>query len=201
MALLGAIIFVPKCCINCWFNRSLSYALSPIIRSGKSAGSRFAKFSSASFTSAGAALSFRRARGSPWLTAMHMILMPLPRLVFPTERPLFWPEQTSRQQSILSDPICRPPQGAVPATKVFFLSLQNAPSSGSGCAPSGTVHTVVANLATAHPCAESITLRSTVCDDHSMDGLVHRAVPDLPAGWFRKLSTAVLPGHPSLPIH
>src|SRR5262245_337816 len=123
-----------------------------------------------------------------------MILVPLPRLVFPTKRPLFWPEQTSRPQSILWDPIRRPPGGAWPATRVCLLSLQSAPSSGSGGAPFGTIHTVGANLATAPQCAESITLRSTPFDVRSMDGLVHRPVPDLPAGWLRLLPIAGLSG-------
>ena len=56
---------------------------------------------STNFTSAGEALSVRKARGRPWPSAIPMILVPLPRLVFPTKRPLFWPEQTFRPQSIL----------------------------------------------------------------------------------------------------
>jgi hypothetical protein len=56
---------------------------------------------STSFTSAGEALSVRRAIGRPWRSAIPMILVPLPRLVLPTQRPLFWPEQTSRPQNIL----------------------------------------------------------------------------------------------------
>src|SRR6266567_3488456 len=154
---------------------------------------------STSFTSAGEALSVRKARGRPWPSAMPMILVPLPRLVFPTKRPLFWPEQTSRPQNILSDPIRRLAGGAGPAPEEFFRSRQSAPSSGSVGAPFGTAHTAVASLATALQCAESITRHSTLCDGHSMDGLVHRPVPDLPARWLRLSSTARLSG-PSLHI-
>src|SRR5437867_2311800 len=56
----------------------------------------------------------------------------------------------------------------------------------------GTARTAAASLATAPQCLESIKLHSTLCGDHSMDGLVHRPVPGLPAGWLRLLSIAGL---------
>src|SRR4051812_22323301 len=40
-------------------------------------------------TSAGEALAVQRATGRPWRSVIAMILVPFPRLVFPTQRPFF----------------------------------------------------------------------------------------------------------------
>ena len=68
---------------------------------GRSATRRAAIGASTRFTSAGGALSARRARGSPAPSARPMTWGPLPRWVFPTRRPLFGPERMCRPQNTL----------------------------------------------------------------------------------------------------
>ena len=80
----------------------------------------------------------------------------------------------------------------MPALRVTALLLQNAPSSGSGGAPFGTVRTVAVSPATARRCAGSTKLHLALCADRSTGDRVHRPVPGLPAGWFRLLAIARL---------
>jgi hypothetical protein len=54
------------------------------------------KVSSARVTSAGEALKSRLPRGIPWPSATTIHFVPLPRLVLPTQSPLFWPLQSCR---------------------------------------------------------------------------------------------------------
>jgi len=157
-------------------------SLSPIKRSGTSATKRSSMVFSTSFTSAGEALSVRRARGRPERSAIPMILVPLPRLVFPTCRPLFWPEQTFRPRSIPSNPIPRRLGGVWPRLKAVVPSPRNAPSSGSAGGPSGAARIVRAGLSTGLRFAISTTCRSARCVGRSTGGPVHLPAPGLPVG-------------------
>src|SRR5215467_13743135 len=152
---------------------------------------RSSKVCSTSFTSAGEALSVRRARGRPWPSAMPMILVPLPRLVFPTKRPLFWPEQTFRPQSILSNPIHLPLADVAPAPTVSFPSLRNGPNSGNADAPSGMRHIAVADPATALRSLRSTVRLQMLCVDHSMVAHDHLHARRLLAGCYPRVSTAL----------
>ena len=62
--------------------------------SGGSGTNRSSMVWPTSVTSAGEALAVLTAIGRPWLSVIAMILVPFPRLVFPTQRPLFWPGRT-----------------------------------------------------------------------------------------------------------
>ena len=76
---------------------SLSYALSPISKSGTSSINLFSSVCSTSLTSCGLALVTHTAIGRPAPSATAMSFEPLPRLVFPTPGPLFLPAQNCRQ--------------------------------------------------------------------------------------------------------
>ena len=97
-ALLGCAFFLLALCgainsissfFNCLSNGSESYALSPIIFSGRSLVKRSVTVRSTNFTSCGEAELVWTARGRPEPSATAMSFVPLPRLVFPTAKPLF----------------------------------------------------------------------------------------------------------------
>ena len=84
----GAMSSMPHAA-SVWSSPSLSYAASPIRRSGLSGRKLAFSVCSTSCVSCGDAEAMVMATGRPARSAMAMILVPLPRLVLPTWRPFF----------------------------------------------------------------------------------------------------------------
>ena len=86
---LGAISSRPNCFSISASSLSLSYALSPISRSGSSSMKRCSTVSTASCDSCRSPLAIPAAIGRPLRSDIAMILVALPRLVTPTKGPPF----------------------------------------------------------------------------------------------------------------
>ena len=120
-----------------------------------------------SFTSAGEAISLRRARRRPWPFAKPIILVPLPPLVFAIRHSLSWPEQNFVYQTLLQ---IQPPPASLRSCarvtkQVFhdsrFQTVLEAPVRWFG----------MASIAAAIPskvrlCVESIRRRQALCVLH-----------------------------------
>src|SRR6185437_13148837 len=106
------------------------------------------------------ALSTVTARGRLAAVARAMIFVPLPRLVFPTARPLFLRWRNCRRSAPPSAPAV--PRRAVssPARGGSSPTARNEPTAGNVHAPSGTADTAPAAPAIAPRCAKSTALRS-----------------------------------------
>jgi len=129
---------------------SLSYPLSAMTRSGffrgrprlfRGTATRSSVFSR-SVTSAGLAESRWFPRGTPWPSTTTIHFVPLPRLVGPTQAPLFSPGRTSRRRRPrtsrvgLSGPI-RPEKPARPLTR--HLPPPTVSAAASTCLAMGTL--------------------------------------------------------------
>src|SRR6266404_4045684 len=77
------------------------------MRLGNFRQKQFLNVGSTSLVSCGEALATQVARGKPWPSARAMTLVPLPRFVGPTARPLFLNSRRSRPGKSRKDPICR----------------------------------------------------------------------------------------------
>ncbi len=89
--------FIPRSCQSRSSSLSLSYALSPMRRSGSSSMKLSSSVPSMSLTSWGEALAAPMARGKPPPSVAARTLVPLPRLVFPTQGPPFLPRRRRRR--------------------------------------------------------------------------------------------------------
>lgn len=91
LSLCGAISSMPWSTASLKSSGSLSYALSPIRRSGFSSATKHSEtVCSTRVTSCGEAAATCTATGRPLPSATAMIFVPLPRLVAPTSSPHFW---------------------------------------------------------------------------------------------------------------
>ena len=111
----GAIMRVPLFS-NRASSLSLSYALSPIRRPIWSRTNRESRVFSTSLLSCGDALSICMEIGRPLPSAIAMILVPFPRLVGPTHRPLFLPPRRWHQSGTRINP-----------DPLYLLNLSRAP--------------------------------------------------------------------------
>src|SRR5512146_1864684 len=101
-------------------------------RAGSSLRKLPARTSSRSWHSLGDALWTLTARGRLLAAAIARILVPLPRRVGPTAKPLFSRWQTWRQQTPLPDSVCPPHADVLPADARLLPICRSGPTAGNG---------------------------------------------------------------------
>ncbi len=137
----GAIIFVPL--FKSWASSlSLSYALSPMRRRIGLQTNRLSRAFSTSRLSCGDALSICMEIGRPLPSAIAMILVPFPRLVGPTYRPLFLPPRRWHQSSIPINPNRLGLSNPWPRPRVSHSMSHSPPTWQTSDGKSGKVETL-----------------------------------------------------------
>ena len=129
-------------------------------RSGNSSRKHPAKTASTSRHSAGEALSTDTARGRPSPEAIATILVPLPRLVGPTAKPLFWRSRMSHPRTLHPDSTCLAHTVGGPTGAALRPICLRGPTAGSADDTFGMEDTWRAFPTTAHRCQESRTHRA-----------------------------------------
>jgi len=154
VAQCGAILSMPRVAHSA-SSGSRSYAFSPIHCSGSAVRKVYASVSGTRVTACGVAAAVWTARGKPARSATAMRVVPLPRGVVPTPRPLFGGRQRCRRCHTRADRVPRAPAGLPPAFPDCVAGCQRAPPAGTGGGRFGTAEHARADLASAPRCAES----------------------------------------------
>jgi hypothetical protein len=128
-----------------------------------------ARTSSTSWHSAGEALWTDTARGRLLPAAIAMILVPLPRRVGPTAKPLFSRSRRLHPRTPLPGSACLAHTDAGPEVSAPPPASRCGSTAGIGDDRFGTGDTFQATRATALPCPEPRTLRSTPPVCHATD--------------------------------
>ena len=138
------------------------------------------------------------ARGRLLSAAIATILVPLPRRVGPTAKPLFWRSRKLHPRTPLPDSACLVRTAAAPAASALVPTCPCESTAGTAGGRSGTKGTSPATRATARPCPAPKThhstptaCRATAARDCLPGALLATPVPPIPT--VHRSTPSVLP--------